>query len=108
MHLPKKDIDQTFEDLYAILDIPEDPTRQVHLYYPLFRDFLLSKDRCGVFWVDEKMAHQVLATDCIRLMSQTLKKDICEMHAPGSQTSQVENIWIEKCLPREVQHACLF
>ena len=41
-------------------------------------------------------------------MSQTLKKDICEMHAPGSQTSQVENRWIKKCLPPEVQYACLY
>ncbi|KAH8748018.1 hypothetical protein BGZ57DRAFT_153182 [Hyaloscypha finlandica] len=41
-------------------------------------------------------------------MSQTLKKDICELHAPGSQTSQVKNTWIEKCLPPEVQYACLY
>ena len=30
------------------------------------------------------------------------------MHAPGSQTSQVENSWVEKCLPPEVQYACLY
>jgi hypothetical protein len=30
------------------------------------------------------------------------------MHAPGSQTSQVENSRIEKCLPPEVQYACLY
>jgi hypothetical protein len=41
-------------------------------------------------------------------MSQTLKKDICEMHAPGSLASQVESSWIEKCLPPEVQYACLY
>ena len=26
LHLPKEDVDRTFEDLYTILDIPEDPT----------------------------------------------------------------------------------
>jgi hypothetical protein len=41
-------------------------------------------------------------------MSQTLKKDICEMHTPGSQASQVKSSWIEKCLPAEVQYACLY
>jgi hypothetical protein len=38
-------------------------------------------------------------------MSQRLKKDICDMHAPGSPVSQVKSI--EKCLLPEVQYACL-
>jgi hypothetical protein len=58
--------------------------------------------------VDEKEAHQILATGCIQLMPQTLKKDICEMHTPGSQASQVERSLTEKCLPPEVQYACLY
>jgi hypothetical protein len=108
LHLPREDVDRTFEDLYAILDIPEDPTRPLRLHHPSFRDFLLNKDRCGDFWVDEKGAHQILAAGCIQLMSHTLKKDICEMHAPGSQASQVESSRIEQCLPPEVQYACLY
>jgi hypothetical protein len=108
LHLPKEDIDSTFNDLHAILDIPEDPTRPLRLHHPSFRDFLLNKDRCEDFWVDEKEAHQILATGCIQLMSQTLKKDICGMHAPGSQTSQVKSSRVEKCLPPEVQYACLY
>jgi hypothetical protein len=108
LHLPKEDVDQTFEDLYAILDIPENPTRPLRLHHPSFRDFLLNKDRCGDFWVNEKDAHQILATGCIQLMSQTLKKDICGMHAPGSQASQVESSRLQKCLPPEVQYACLY
>jgi hypothetical protein len=108
LHLPKEEVDQTFEDLHAILDIPEDPTYPVRLHHPSLRDFLFNKDRCGDFWVDEKEAHQILATRCIQLMFQTLKKDICEIHAPGSQASQVESSWIEKCLPPEVQYACLY
>jgi hypothetical protein len=108
LHLLREEVDQTFDDLYAILNIPEDPTRQLRLHHPSFRDFLLNKDRCGEFWVDEKEAHQILAAGCIQLMSQTLKKDICEMHDPASQASQVESSRIEKCLPPEVQYACLY
>jgi hypothetical protein len=65
LQLLREDIDSTFNDLYAILAIPNDPTRQLRLHYPSFRDFLLNKDRCGEFWVDEKEAHQILATSCI-------------------------------------------
>ena len=108
LYLSREDINRTFEDLHAILDIPKDPTRPLRLHHPSFRDFLLNKDRCRDFWVDEKGAHQILATGCIQLMSQTLKKDICEKHAPGSQASQVESSWIEKCLLPEVQYACLY
>jgi hypothetical protein len=108
LHLPKENINRTFEDLHAILDIPNDPTRQLRLHHPSFRDFLLNKDRCEDFWVDEKQAHRILATSCIQLMSQTLKKDICGMHAPGSQASQVESSRLQKCLSPEVQYACLY
>ena len=108
LHLQRGDVDRTFEDLYAILDIPDDPTSPLRLHHPSFRDFLLNKDRCREFWVDEKEAHQILAAGCIQLMSQTLEKDICEIHAPGSQASQVESSWIEICLPPEVQYACLY
>lgn len=30
------------------------------------------------------------------------------MYALGSKASQVESSWIEKCLPLEVQYACLY
>jgi hypothetical protein len=108
LHLPKEEVDQTLEDLHAILNIPEDPTYPLRLHHPSFRDFLLNKDRCGDFWVDEKEAHYVLAAGCIKLMSQTLKKDICELYTPGYQATQVETSRIQKYLPPEVQYACLY
>jgi len=108
LHLPKEDVNQTFEDLYAILDIPEDSTGPLRLHHPSFRDFLLNKDRCGEFWVHEKEAHQNLAKRCIQLMSQTLKKDVCELYSPGYQAAQVESSRVQKYLPLEVQYACLY
>jgi hypothetical protein len=101
-------VTQTLERLQAILDVPKDVASLLRLHHPSFRDFLLNKDRCGEFWVDEKEAHQNLAARCIQLMSQTLKKDICEMHTPSSQASQVKSSRIQKYLPPEVQYACLY
>jgi hypothetical protein len=108
LQLPREDIDSTFNDLHAILDIPKDPTRPLRLHHPSFRDFLLNKDQCGDFWVDEEKAHQILAAGCIQLMSQTLKKDVCRMYTPSSQASQVESSRLQKYLPPEVQYACLY
>jgi hypothetical protein len=101
-------VTQTLERLQAILDVPKDVTGLLRLHHPSFRDFLLNKDRCGDYWVDEKEAHQLVATSCIQLMSQTLKKDICDMHAPGTQASQVNYTRLQEYLPPEVQYACLY
>ncbi|KAH8598455.1 putative WD-repeat protein [Bisporella sp. PMI_857] len=106
--LNEESVGVAIKDLHAIIDIPTDHNQQLRLHHPSFRDFLLSKDRCGDFWVDEKVAHQTLATTCIQLMSRKLKKDICEMYAPGSQASEVESSRIKECLPPEVQYACLY
>ncbi|KAL5313288.1 hypothetical protein ACEPPN_019021 [Leptodophora sp. 'Broadleaf-Isolate-01'] len=108
LQVSRVDVNSTFDDLHAILDIPKDPTRPLRLHHPSFRDFLLSKDRCGGYWVDEKEAHKLVATSCIQLMSQTLKKDICDMHAPGTQASQVDCSCLQEYLPPEVQYACLY
>jgi hypothetical protein len=106
----KEDVNLALLDLHSVLDIPKDQTCPIRLHHPSFRDFLLNEDRCKDpnFWVDEKQAHQTLADSCIQLMSQTLKKDVCELQAPGSQAGQVESSWIKRCLPPEVQYACLY
>ncbi|KAL3427466.1 vegetative incompatibility protein HET-E-1 [Phlyctema vagabunda] len=106
--ISRKLVTHTLERLHAILGVPKDVTGPLRLHHPSFRDFLLNKDRCGEYWVDEKKAHQLVATSCVQLMSQTLKKDICDIYAPGTQASQVESSRIEEYLPPEVQYACLY
>jgi hypothetical protein len=56
LQIPKEDINETLEDLHAILDIPKDQIRLLRLHHPSFRDFLLEKERCGDlnFWADGK------------------------------------------------------
>jgi hypothetical protein len=110
LHIPKQDVAQTLEDLHSILDIPEDQTCLLRLHHPSFRDFLLHKDRCSdpKFWVDERQAHQILADDCIRLMSNSLKQNVCRQEAPGILVADVESSQIEQYLPPEVRYACLY
>ena len=109
LYITKQEVDQTLEDLHAILYIPEDQTRLLRLHHPSFRNFLLSKDRCtdSKFWVDEKQAHRILAESCIRLMSTSLKQDICGLGAPDVPATDIESSQVEQHLPSEVQYACL-
>jgi hypothetical protein len=108
--ISEEDIDENLEDLHAILDIPNDQIRPLHLHHPSFRDFLLNKDRCSdpKFWINERQAHQTLADDCILLMSNSLKQDVCRQQAPGTHVTDVEGSRIEQCLPPEVRYACLY
>jgi hypothetical protein len=106
--IPQDEVDQTLTDLHAILDIPADSTRPLHLHHPSFRDFLLDEKRCEEFWIDEKQAHQVLADKCIRIMSTSLKQDVLSITQPGALATEVKVRHMEQYLPPEVQYACLY
>jgi hypothetical protein len=108
--IPKQKVDRMLKDLYAILDIPNDHTRRLHLHHPSFRDFLLDKSRCrdSNFWVDEKQAHRMLADCCLQLMSTSLNQDICGVDSPGRLATDVESNRVEQRVPPEVQYACLY
>ncbi|KAF1815360.1 hypothetical protein P152DRAFT_479302 [Eremomyces bilateralis CBS 781.70] len=112
--IKKKAVDQTLNDLHSVLDVPKDQKKDqkqpLRLHHPSFRDYLLSNDRCKNqdLWVDEKQAHQLLADSCIRLMSTSLKQDICCVDAPGMAVANVKRSRVEQCSPPEVQYACLY
>lgn len=110
LHMPKQEVNQTLEDLHAILDIPEDRSRLLRLHHPSFRDFLLDKNRCSDlhFWVDERLAHRILAANCMQLMSNSLRQDICGVAAPSTLVGNMESSLIEEPLPPEVKYACLY
>jgi hypothetical protein len=110
LHTPQKDVDQTLEDLHSILDIPEDQAHYIRLHHPSFRDFLLNKDRCSDpnFYVDEKTAHAAIVDHCIQLMSSKLKRDICDLRAPGICVREVQTSRINQFLSEDLQYACRY
>ncbi|KAF7513137.1 hypothetical protein GJ744_010533 [Endocarpon pusillum] len=110
LNITKHEIDLALNDLHAILNIPKVDSYPLRLHHPSFRYYLLSKKRCKDpdLWVDKNQAHQTLADYCIRLMSTSLKPDICEFDAPGILMAEVERSIIDQNLPPEVQYACLY
>jgi hypothetical protein len=110
LHVPEEDVNQMLGDLHAILVIPKDQSCPICLHHPSFRDFLLDKGRCGnsSFWVDEKQAHRASADNCIRLMSASLKRNICALHTDGALTTDVDSDRVGRCLSPELQYACLY
>ena len=94
--------------LHSVLDIPTGQEGPIRLIHPSFRDFLLSKDRCldSRFCVAEEAAHRHLFVSCLNLLSNKLRKDICNLRHPGTPASEVGRQAVESCIPLDVQYAC--
>jgi hypothetical protein len=105
---PQGKVSQILNDLHAILDIANDPTRPVRLHHPSFRDFLLNQKRSEAFWVEEHEVHQTLATQCIQIMSKSLRQDICSVGHPGTLVAEIENSAVQEYLTPEIQYACIY
>jgi hypothetical protein len=101
--------------LHSVLSIPTDPSMPVRLLHLSFRDFLVDPEKGGdeekyPFWVDERQTHELLATQCLKLLStgDALKKDVCGLHIPGARRSDIDQQTIDACLPLDVQYACQY
>ncbi|RYO27977.1 Vegetative incompatibility protein [Alternaria arborescens] len=105
-----EEIRETLEDLHTIFNIPSEESRPIRLHHPTFRDFIIDQSRCKNpdLWVDKKQAHKALAEDCIEIMRRMLKRDICGLQSPGVLVTDVDQSCIERCIPPELQYACLY
>ena len=110
LQMTKESIDHTLTRLYSVLDIPDGQEGRVRLLHPSFRDFLLDERRClnTQFRVDRKIAHQLLLTGCIRVMSKHLKRNICHLQSPGALAAELDKREVDKFIPLHIQYACRF
>jgi hypothetical protein len=110
LEMPAWKVATTIDSLRSVLNVPDHEDQPVRLLHPSFRDFLLDKQRCHdqQFCVDEEETHQALAENCLRVMSENLKRDICGLRAPGALSRKVKSERIEEHLPTELQYACRY
>jgi hypothetical protein len=96
--------------LHSVLDIPEHQDGRIRLLHPSFRDFLLDKRRClhPQFRVDRSLAHQYMFTNCLRVMSNHLGRDICDLQSPGALAAKVDRREVDRHIPLHIQYACRF
>ena len=101
------EIASALNSLHSVLDIPEDVLHPIRLLHPSFRDFLLDEKRCAD--VDIKIEadeiHKNLTQNCLRLLSDNLKRDICGLKLPGAEVKDIQHVPIESCLSHALQYA---
>lgn len=104
-------VDRRVMSLHSVLHVPmtDDPIRILHLS---FRDFLIDpqKQNTNPFWVDERAAHNRLASSCLRLLSSNpnFHKDLCGLQHPGSRRDDIPASIIRSKLPAAVRYACIY
>ncbi|KAJ6439085.1 ankryin repeat protein [Purpureocillium lavendulum] len=108
LDIPQQDIENKLDVLHSVLSVPETADTPVRLLHLSFRDFLVDPgQRTGhPFWVDEKETHQSMAADCLRVL-ECLRRDMCDIKAPGTHRSAVDKHKMDASIPQEVQYACL-
>ncbi|KAK6507221.1 hypothetical protein TWF481_005671 [Arthrobotrys musiformis] len=82
-NLEEETIHYRLRALRSILRVPTEPDGLVQTFHLSFRDFLVSRNPQDCFAVDEKATHQNLASNCIKLLSNNLKRDICSLKFAG-------------------------
>lgn len=98
------------EFLHSVLSVPTDRQIPVRLLHLSFREFLVDPQKQGKnpFWVNERKTHEIVANKCLKLMSDSLKENICGLQSPGMLRIEIDHIAINDNLPAEIQYACCY
>jgi hypothetical protein len=105
-----EDVYITLNSLRSVLDIPKSLDCPIRLFHLSFREFLLNRKRCPnpQFWIDEKKTHTDIFLSCLKLMSNHLKKDICNLRLPGTLATEVAKNKVKEYIPLDIQYACRY
>jgi hypothetical protein len=52
--------------------------------------------------------HKIVAIKCLKLMSDSLKENICDLKSPKTLRAEIDRKTINVNLPAEVQYACSY
>lgn len=96
--------------LHSVLSIPMSPESPVRLLHLSFREFLVDPEKRekNPFWVDERDTHKKMAINCLRVMNEHLRTDICRLGKPGKRRLSITVQATDSCMPPELQYSCLY
>jgi hypothetical protein len=75
-----------------------------------FRDFLVTKQKSGDFWVDLRDVHRRMAHSCLGMLLNGLKFNICQLETSYLANKDVVDLKtrIDKYIPPALLYACRF
>jgi hypothetical protein len=99
--------------LHSVLHISNDLDTEVRLLHLSFRDYLLdteTKDEkdSEQFWIDERAVHYTLTYQCLQVMRDRLRRNICKLPNNDTPRSEIDIHSVNHFLPPEVRYACRY
>ncbi len=104
------EVQALMHDLHSIFDVPDDYSQPIRPHHASVGDFLLDNRRCTDkrFWIDKHWAHKQVATQCLKIMEDNLKEDMCDLREPGSLIHSVDAALIDSKFPPHVRYTCFY
>ncbi|RFU81388.1 vegetative incompatibility het-e-1 [Trichoderma arundinaceum] len=108
LDIPRHAIDATLDELHSVLSIPQQAESPVRLLHLSFRDFLMDPGKQGhsPFWIDASQSHARITDNCLRIMKDFLRQDICGLRQLGLEGSTVDSLKVDTTIPAAVKYAC--
>ena len=101
-----RDIKYLLDKLHSVLSVPADDHFPVDTLHKSFREYLLNTE--SGFRVSEQETHANIASYCLHVMGQNLKRDICNLRNHGKQRADIDSQAIEQSLQKELQYSCRY
>lgn len=93
--------------LHSVIRVPADAMQPVRMIHPSFPEFLLSKSRSGMLWIDDQKAHRRLFDASIATLTQNLGLRVDTLENPAASLNDPEVASrIHFHIPSELAYAC--
>ena len=82
----------------------------IRFIHPSLFDFFTTAHRCNGFYIDSSNQNHILTDRCFRVMSELLRRDICDINDPTKLNSDVSDLddRLHKHVPEHLRYACQF
>lgn len=110
MGISKESISIRLNSLHSVLKVPPDDFTPIRLFHLSFRDFLLDPNtrEKTELWIDGKEMHKRITIQCLKLMQQKLRKNICDLRNSCIKRSEISILSINDHLSPALQYACRY
>lgn len=110
LFVEKKKMNLILKFLHSLLNISKKEDFFIRLLHPFFRDFFLDKEKCenDCFWIDQKIIHINFVKNCLQLLFNVFKKDICHLKSFGHLAREMQTDQINAYFSKNVQYACRY
>ena len=108
---PEPQVRVALKQLSSVISTSSDPQTTPQIYHDSFPDFLQDPTRCSDknLHVDPSLSNARIASNCLKLMTSYLKRDICDIKDPSKPNGEVEGLKyrIEAAIAPWLRYACI-